>query len=394
MKTVALLGRSSSMERFATLANILNYDYKDIKAIPVEYTDITVEQVQKNLTENFQYVICWIDPVSFNNNGEEETRAHSNLGNYCGLDQMLRQIAKCGVKVSTHPDIIEKMGTKRVLFDTRNQAWGLPTTKFYKTKDDLYKNLRHSLASDKCRVLKMERGSSGRGVWRCDVIKGEDANNSSDTTVDIMLRVQHAGDDTVETGVPLETLLHRLEERMKTTGGGVVDMPFLPAVDQGIIRCYMFRNRCGGILHQLPLSHSDMPTNSVHYPNLNVSKSKKYRTNGLPEGKCVHPPNSPEYQDIVETIEKDWIPNLIQTVGLSAGNESSIKSALPVVWDIDFIHRSPDASECSTKGVDSLIRSNYIEYVLCEINVSCVFPGELMKEMAKEIFDWMTEEIK
>ena len=135
MKTVALLGRSSSMERFATLANILNYDYKDIKAIPVEYTDITVEQVQKNLTENFQYVICWIDPVSFNNNGEEETRAHSNLGNYCGLDQMLRQIAKCGVKVSTHPDIIEKMGTKRVLFDTRNQAWGLPTTKFYKTKD-------------------------------------------------------------------------------------------------------------------------------------------------------------------------------------------------------------------------------------------------------------------
>ena len=92
----------------------------------------------------------------------------------------------------------------------------------------------------------------------------------------LLLRVQHAGDDSIERNVTLEAMLNRLEERMETTGGGVVDMPFLPCVNEGIIRCYILRDRCRGILHQLPLPTSDVESTS--YPNLNVSKSKKYQT--------------------------------------------------------------------------------------------------------------------
>ena len=391
MKYIALLGRFSSMERFAALADILNNDFKAIKVEPVEYTDVAVETVEKNLIENFQYVICWVDPVSFNKNGEEETRALNTDRSFVGLDQMLRRVSSKGVKVSTHPDIIERMGTKRVLYETRDQPWGLRTTNFFRTKEELRKNLGKSLITDKCRVIKMERGSSGRGVWRCDVIKDEEdePNISCKTTSNIRLRVQHAGDDTIEHNISLESFLGRLEERMKVTGGGVIDMPFLPGVNKGIIRCYMFRNQCGGILHQLPLSHSDKTlTTSSSYPNLNVSKSKKYRTKGLPPGKCIHPPDSPDYEPMVKMIEGDWVPKLVQRVGLSQSDARSMADALPVVWDIDFILRTPEPKECLEKDEDTPFTAIPSEYALCEINVSCVFPAELMNKMAHEIADW------
>ena len=398
MKNIALLGRSTSMEKFAILAKILNDEHQGIKSVPVEYTNSAVKEVEKNLIENFEYVICWVDPVSFNKDGEEETRANKDGGNNDGLDQMLRRVATRGIKVSTHPDVIERMGTKRVLFDTKDQPWGLPSTKFYKTKEDLRENLWHSLISSNCRVLKMERGSSGRGVWRCDVTKrpNNDTTSFDEQSKSIILRVQHAGDDSVENDVSLDTLLGRLDERMKTTGGGVIDMPFLPRVDQGIIRCYMFRNRCGGILHQLSLPQSDekLPSKDSPYPNLNVSKSKKYRTEGLPAGKCVHPPNSPDYQNIVKLIEKDWVPRLSQKIGLSTFDEVSVKTSLPVVWDIDFIRRTPKARELPENKSHAFDLSYSSNFALCEINVSCVFPAELMKRIADEIVSWATEEIK
>lgn len=43
------------------------------------------------------------------------------------LDSMLLDIANTGVYVSTHPEIIPKMGTKEVLYQTRNMEWGYDT---------------------------------------------------------------------------------------------------------------------------------------------------------------------------------------------------------------------------------------------------------------------------
>ena len=71
-----------------------------------------------------------------------------------------------------------------------------------------------------------------------------------------------------------------------------------------------------------------------------------------------------------------------------------MKTSLPVVWDIDFIRRMPEANEESQNKFDTLDSSHFSEFALCEINVSCVFPSELMKRMAVEIANWATEEIK
>lgn len=377
MKNIALLGRFKSLERLTALANILNDLHRGVNATPVAYTDDASNELEKRLSENFAGVVCWVDPVSTNARGEEETRADW-AGNDGGLDKVLRRVAEKGLHVSAHPDIIEKIGTKRVLFETRNEPWGLPNTHYYKTKEDLRQRLPNSLSSDKRRILKLDRGSSGKGVWRCDILEELSAHPNNNES--LVMRIQHAGDDMVEDRVSLEKMLNRLEERMDITGGGVVDMPFLPQVNEGIVRCYMMREQCKGILHQLPLRSSS------DYPNLNVSKSKRYQTKGLPEGKCIHPPDNPDYRELVVTLENDWVPKLVRAVGLLSCNEASIRDALPVVWDIDFI--STESVERKESDMAEANKSRYKKYVLCEINCSCVFPSELMNEMATEIATW------
>ena len=388
MINIALLGRQSSLERFSLLAKILQDLSRGVTATPVEYRDDAAHKIEIELCKSYDGVICWVDPVSSNENGKEESRADC-VGDGGGLDQMLRRVAAKGLHVSTHPDIIHKMGTKKVLFDTRSEEWGLPNTHYHETGQNLREKLRTSLLSDKCRIIKMARGSSGQGVWRCDLIDRNKENGESD---DLLLRIQHAGDDSIQNMVSLHDMVNRLEERMNTTGGGIIDMPFLPLVNEGIIRLYMFRDRCGGILHQLPLStgHDADKSQSTSYPNLNVSKSKRYQTQGLEEGKRVHPPNSPAYRSLVQTLENCWIPKLIERVALRPDATSTPRDVLPVIWDIDFIHRSSDSLKNVGQDTEDETHFTRSKYVLCEINCSCVFPSEFMREMAIEIVDWVS----
>ena len=53
-------------------------------------------------------------------------------------------------------------------------------------------------------------------------------------------------------------------------------------------------------------------------------------------------------------MEDEWTPQLTSLLGIPGRD-------LPVIWDADFMLGTPDAD-----GTDS--------YVLCEINVSSVFP--------------------
>ena len=53
-------------------------------------------------------------------------------------------------------------------------------------------------------------------------------------------------------------------------------------------------------------------------------------------------------------MESEWTPQMMQLLDIDAGS-------LPIIWDADFLHGPRDAT-----GQDT--------YVLCEINVSSVFP--------------------
>jgi hypothetical protein len=59
-------------------------------------------------------VLVWVDPIS---DGQNRTK----------LDAMLRDVASTGVWVSTHPDVILKMGVKAVLYRTKDLGWSEDT---------------------------------------------------------------------------------------------------------------------------------------------------------------------------------------------------------------------------------------------------------------------------
>lgn len=68
----------------------------------------------------------------------------------------------------------------------------------------------------------------------------------------------------------------------------------------------------------------------------------------------MHPKSAPQFQRQRELIERDWIPRLTARLNISTGE-------LPLIWDADFLYGPRTAV-----GEDG--------YVLCEINVSSVFP--------------------
>ena len=72
-----------------------------------------------------------------------------------------------------------------------------------------------------------------------------------------------------------------------------------------------------------------------------------------PSAKVFEPPDAPDFRDLRERAEAEWVPEMQRILGLETAQ-------LPVIWDLDFLYGPKDAS-----GKDT--------YVLCEINVSSTF---------------------
>jgi hypothetical protein len=73
-----------------------------------------------------------------------------------------------------------------------------------------------------------------------------------------------------------------------------------------------------------------------------------------PGPRLYHPPTMPEFQVLRAKMEEEWLPAMCQLLAID-------RESLPVIWDADFLYGPRTAS-----GEDS--------YVLCEINVSSVYP--------------------
>jgi hypothetical protein len=73
----------------------------------------------------------------------------------------------------------------------------------------------------------------------------------------------------------------------------------------------------------------------------------------------------PAFQVLRRGIEAEWVPALQRLLEIDS-------EALPAIWDADFLYGPK-----TTSGEDT--------YVLCEINVSCVFPfpDEALRPLAQ-----------
>jgi len=311
------------------------------------YADEFVDEVRDQL-RRVDGVLVWVNPI-------ENSRDRSVL------DAMLRQVADEGVFVSAHPRVIQQMGTKEVLFRTRGMSWG-SDTHLYKTPQELREQLPLRLAEGKPRVLKQYRGNGGNGVWkvglRSDAASASASPGSGQPSAETPVRVRHALRGSIEEEMPLGEFLTRCELYFAGTGP-IIDQPYQERLTDGMVRCYLAGDRVAGFGHQL--------INALFPPPAGKAPSEAPQ----PGPRLYYPETTPDFQAIKAKMEEEWLPDMYRVLGID-------REALPVIWDADLLYGPKTAS-----GEDT--------YVLCEINVSSVYPfpdsalGPLAEETGRRL---------
>jgi len=314
--------------RLGQIAKALSNVGLDVEA--AVYADEIADQVREQLLR-VDGVLVWVDPVRKD-------------GNRAKLDPLLRDVASHGVFVSSHPDLILKMGTKEVLYRTRNMSWGTDT-RLYTTVEQFRRELPQCLAEGKARVLKQYRGNGGIGVWKVEAVDPRVPR--------ARVRVRHALRGSQEYEEPLDEFVARCAQYFQGDGR-VIDQVYQPRLTEGIVRCYQVRDRVAGFGEQL--------VNAL-YP---AAAGAPPADAPQPGPRLYYPPTRPDFQKLKNRFESEWLPEMCRVLSIDPAD-------LPVIWDTDFMCGPKDAA-----GEDT--------YVLCEINISSVhpFPDDALGPLAEE----------
>jgi hypothetical protein len=245
------------------------------------------------------------------------------------LDAMLRRLVAAGVQVSAHPDAVLKLGTKDVLFDTRDLPFGSDVHRI-DSLAQLEAELPLRLANGP-RVLKQHRGHSGIGVWRVEMLAGHEPPT---------FRVRHAQRGSEELVMDLPSLLQQMSEYFEPANGGhLIDQAWQPRLVDGMVRAYLVEDQVTGF---------GLQAVNALYPS---QPGEPAITAGP---RLYHGPDLPAFQGLRELLEAQWVALLRDRVALP-------REQLPLLWDCDFM-----LGPTSAAGEQ--------RFVLCEINVSSVSP--------------------
>ncbi|MEK9724952.1 MAG: Cj0069 family protein [Rhodospirillaceae bacterium] len=308
-----------SATRYADIAAALRDAGLEVEAAP--YADAAVDAVRQRLL-GVDGVLVWVNLLD-------------GAGGRVTLNAMLDDVARQGVYVSAHPDVIRKLGTKAILHETRTMAWG-SDTRYYRSPDEMRAALPGRLAAFEACVLKQVRGNGGDGVWEVSADAGDAA----------LVRVRHAKRGSVEETMPQDAFLANWAPYFAATGA-MIDQPYQPRLADGMTRCYMVHDRVAGFGEQL--------VNALH-PTIPDPGKRLY-----------YPPTRADMQSLKDRLEGDWLPDLCRRMDID-------RRSLPAIWDADFLYGPKDAA-----GADT--------YILCEVNVSSVypFPGDALIPMAEAV---------
>lgn len=307
---------------------------RGMRAEPAVYHDDFSTEVREQLLQ-VDGVLVWVNPIE----GERDRTV---------LDAMLREVAAAGVFVSAHPDTILKLGTKEVLYQTRDIGWGCDTH-LYRSMDELRGALPARLAAGEARVLKQYRGNGGNGVWKVEPVENPGETGAT------FVRVRHAKRGSVDETIPLDEFLRRCE--LYFSGAGrIIDQAYQARLPEGMVRCYLVHGQVAGFGHQAVNALCPAPPGA---PPEAVPKNSP---------RLYHPPSMPAFQALKRRMEEEWVPALQRLLDIDT-------TQLPVIWDCDFLLGPRDQA-----GEDT--------YVLCEINTSCVspFPDSALLLIAEATF--------
>ena len=158
---------------------------------------------------------------------------------------------------------------------------------------------------------------------------------------DAIVHTQHARFGSAPRDMPLGAFMSALDKHFERDGR-LIDQPFQERLAEGMIRCYMVHGEVVGFGHQLIKALLPPPFEGLDSPA------------ALPGPRIMHGASEPAFQVLRNNLESEWIPAMQELLDIPT-------ERLPAIWDADFLYGPKTES-----GEDT--------YVLCEINVSAVFP--------------------
>jgi len=284
----------------------------------VLYHPSNAKKVQTHL-EQFAGVMSWVEPK------DRVVRGEDNLN----FDEVLINLSQMGVFVSTHPEVIFKIGTKEVLYTTREMDWGGDVER-YSDYEDFEKRFFNSLDRSSIRILKEYRGSSGSGIFKVRL------DNSEGTSIRVKPALSTEEERTLS-----KAEFHSAFKKYFENGGIMVNQQWADGIKNGMVRAYLTGTKVSGFGYQEAVALcSEMSDPEKIRP---ISKRFYFSEDcGL-------------FQDLRKILEEKWIPELQKIHSIS-------DDMMPLLWDIDLFINDVNTTRIEEK------------YTLCEMNVSGVSP--------------------
>lgn len=250
-----------------------------------------------------------------------------NLKDETGYFQMLRELVSNGIEGLPHPDAMVSYGAKNSVERLKGTDIVPDDVYTYYDFDTLKENFPKSLAKG-IRVLKQNRGSTGEGIWRVEVVDENKYENS--IPLNAKLKLTEAKDNHTEEKT-LQEFLEFCIQYLEGANGMLLDMPFLKRIIEGEIRILMLRDKVVNVVHKKPANTKDAFSATLF-------SGAKYRYD-KPE----------KWPELVGLVEK-----MVPIIREKLGNYD-----IPLIWTADFI-------------LDNDEKTGKDKYVLGEINASCV----------------------
>jgi glutathione synthase/RimK-type ligase-like ATP-grasp enzyme len=299
------------------------------------YTEAKKEEIFQTIVKTADAYISRINP----GNLEDETSYFA----------MLRQLTKQGIIGMERPEVMMSYGAKDVLVKLRDTSL-VPTDTFaYYTMSDFIANFPKQLVKGE-RVLKQNRGSTGEGIWRVELIDHSEVDENG-ALFSAHVRCTEAKDNKVQE-FRLGEFINFCEQYIEGENGMLVDMPFLPRIIEGEIRILMINDKPVNVVHKKP-AQGDNAFSATLF------SGAKYRY------------DTPEDWPVLISLFKEKLPMIVEILG---------NYDLPLIWTADFI------LDTDENGHD--------KYIIGEMNCSCVgFTShlELSDDVAEAIIKLVTK---
>jgi hypothetical protein len=295
------------------------------------YSDDKKDEIFKHVSENADAYVSRINPGNIP--GGEAT-----------YFDLLRRLSTSGVIGMPHPDAMLNYGAKDALCKVTDTGLVPEDTLAYYTVDALKQHFPTTVSITQ-RVLKQNRGSTGEGIWRVEVVDERPYEKGKPLPLDTKIKCTEAVDNHVEFR-ELGEFMEFCTKYIVGENGMLVDMRFMPRIKEGEIRILMVGDKPIFVVHKKPQDSADAFSATLF-------SGAKYTYD-----------DPSKWQDLVDMFLAK-LPTVMQKLG---GYEE------PLIWTADFM------LDWDENGKD--------KYVLGEINCSCVgFTSDLDRGIQEAIAD-------